>query len=67
MEKKVRALAKTISWRITATIITMSLVWIFTQRIELALSVGGVEAILKMVVYYLHERVWNSISMGRTQ
>ena len=65
MSKKKRTLVKTITWRITATLTTMILVWIFTGRIDFALSIGGVEVFLKMFLYYIHERTWDSISWAR--
>jgi uncharacterized membrane protein len=42
----------------------MSLVYIFTGTLELALGVGLVEAIAKMFIYYGHERAWNKIRGG---
>ncbi|MCK5033681.1 MAG: DUF2061 domain-containing protein, partial [Calditrichia bacterium] len=32
-EKHIRSIAKTISWRVTATVTTFTLVWIFTGQI----------------------------------
>ncbi|SMF78080.1 DUF2061 domain-containing protein [Pseudobacteriovorax antillogorgiicola] len=60
-----RSLLKTCSWRIIATLATGLLVYIFTQDLHAALAVGGLEAIAKMVLYYGHERLWNSVHWGR--
>jgi uncharacterized membrane protein len=30
-----------------------------------ALSIGGVEIVTKMILYYLHERLWDRVSWGR--
>ncbi len=65
MEKRLRSLAKTISWRIVATLTTILLVFVFTGNLAISLNVGGLEIILKTVIYYLHERVWNLTSFGR--
>lgn len=59
-----RHVAKTISWRITATTTTFLLVWIFTGDVGIGLTVGGFEAIAKMFLYYLHERAWYRIDIG---
>jgi adenylylsulfate kinase len=61
-----RTLFKTISWRIIATTTTMSLVWIFTGQIKSAATVGIFEFFSKMLFYYLHERVWNLSSIGKS-
>ena len=64
-ETLTRSITKTISWRCIATLSTGLLVWIFTGDITAALTVGGLEAVIKMVLYYLHERTWNGIPWGR--
>ena len=56
---------KTISWRVCATMTTVIIVFIFTRRTEIALTVGGLEAIFKLLIYFLHERGWNKIRWGK--
>ena len=53
-----RHIAKTITWRLVGTIDTMLLGWIVTGDLKLGLAIGGLEVITKMVLYFLHERVW---------
>jgi uncharacterized membrane protein len=62
-----RSVAKTVSWRVIATFTTMLIVFIFTREIALSAGVGIVEAISKMIFYYLHERAWNKITWGITR
>ncbi len=57
-----RHIAKTISWRIIGTLDTMVLSWIITGSLKIGLTIGGVEVITKMVLYYFHERVWYRFS-----
>ena len=64
-ESKTRSIIKALSWRVLATLITTSLVFFFTGRVDLALWVGAFEAVVKMLFYFLHERAWNRISVGR--
>jgi len=65
LESRWRSIAKTLSWRLVATVTTALLVWLVTGRITLALLVGGVEAASKLALYYLHERTWDRIPLGR--
>ena len=53
-----RHLLKTITWRVVGTIDTMLLGWFVTGDIKLGLTIGGFEVITKMILYFLHERVW---------
>jgi len=66
-ESRARTIAKTISWRILATFTTTALVWLFTHEITLAATVGGLEAVSKLVLYYAHERGWDHVRFGRRQ
>jgi uncharacterized membrane protein len=53
-----RHFAKTLSWRIIGTIDTMLLSSVITGSWEMGLTIGGVEVVTKMVLYFLHERIW---------
>lgn len=64
-ETSTRSLLKTISWRVVATLTTATIVWLVTGRLTLALAIGGIEALTKMVLYYGHERLWDRIRVGR--
>ena len=53
-----RHLLKTVTWRISATIITFLTAWLLSKNVQLALNIGLIEILIKMVAYYYHERVW---------
>lgn len=67
-EKKIRSLAKGISWRIIATSTTFILAYVVFRDDELVLQKAGalaaLEFILKLFVYYLHERAWLYVLWG---
>lgn len=64
-DKIKRSIVKTISWRIIGTIDTVLISWLITGTITLALSIGAIELISKMILYFFHERAWNTIKWGR--
>ena len=66
-EKKLRSIYKTITCMIIATITTSLLVLLFTHEWKIALVVGGLEGTLKLLFYYLHERVWDGIAWGKVK
>ena len=53
-----RHFAKTLSWRVIGTIDTMVLSSVITGSWEMGLTIGGIEVVTKMVLYFLHERIW---------
>ena len=64
-EKWKRSLLKTISWRAIGTIDTVLISYFLTGTLNVALSIGGIELITKMALYFIHERLWNQITWGR--
>ena len=53
-----RHLAKTITWRIIASATTFTFVYVVFGDIKAASGIMVAESILKMVLYYFHERAW---------
>lgn len=60
-EKPIRSIVKAISWRVVGTVDTMIISWFITGELSMALTIGSIEVITKMILYYGHERIWNLI------
>ena len=41
--------------------------FLVTGRLTLAISIGFIELFTKLLLFYVHERVWNRISFGRIE
>ena len=63
-ESKKRHLFKTITWRLIGTLDTILLAWIISGNPLTGFSIGFAEMITKMVLYYLHERIWYNLDFG---
>ena len=64
-ENKSRSLGKSISWRVLASCDTILISYIITGSFALAASIGSIEVLTKMFLYYFHERAWNRMTFGR--
>jgi uncharacterized membrane protein len=64
MDNKKRSVAKAFSWRILTTIATILIVYFVTKEWTISLTIGGLEVVVKLIIYYFHERIWNSIKWG---
>lgn len=69
-ESHARSLLKGISWRIVATIDTILIVLIITClngncSLDHAIKIGAAEFLIKLLVYYFHERLWQLILKGK--
>ena len=59
-----RSFAKAVSWRTVGTIDTFIISFFVTGRVSLAGTIAAVEVVTKILIYYLHERVWAAIPWG---
>ena len=66
-ETKSRSIAKAFSWRTLATLTTTGIVFAFTGRLAMAMSVGFMEVFAKMGLYFFHERAWQKIGYGKKE
>ena len=73
-ESPLRSILKAISWRLIASATTFFIVFVIFRRytqqnfdevIQTASFITGIELVAKLVIYYLHERLWINISWGK--
>ena len=64
-EKTMKALHvhlyKSLSYRILSICITFIISYILTGNLTIAGSIASIDAIIKFVVYFLHERAWGKV------
>ena len=56
-----KSLLKTFSWRLIGTLDTVFISYLIIGDTAMAFSIGFVELFSKMVLYYLHERLWSKV------
>ncbi|MFC2074634.1 adenylyl-sulfate kinase [Campylobacterota bacterium] len=64
-ETNTRSIVKGISWRVVATSTTIVIVYFFFGRLDLAIAAGMIETVLKVALYWAHERAWFQVAWGR--
>jgi uncharacterized membrane protein len=65
MEKISRSVAKSITFRIVVLLADGVIVYFFTRKLELALGIVIVRNAVAMVLYFVHERMWEKTNWGR--
>ncbi len=69
-ESKLRSVIKAITWRLIATATTFTLAFfIFSGTgcddvLQKSSIVAGLELVIKLAIYYLHERAWQMVPRG---
>ncbi len=66
-QSRLRSLIKAVSWRLVGSLDTFILSMIVTGNAKYAVSITSAEAITKVALYYVHERVWRKIAWGRLE
>jgi uncharacterized membrane protein len=59
-----RHIVKTVTWRIIGTLDTMLIGWLISGDPIIAVKIGFLEIFTKMLLYFIHERVWYRSNFG---
>lgn len=62
---RARSFVKALSYRVWGTVSSFLVAWIITGSAELSGLIAFWETVVKVVIYYVHERGWNFIQWGR--
>ncbi len=70
-ESHLRSLLKGISWRVVATVDTILIVLFITCTsgqcsIGSAIEIGLIEFVVKLAIYYVHERIWQKFLRNKS-
>lgn len=61
-----RTIYKTLSWRVLATVVTFIIAGeILSTKDNAALYIAGIEVFTKSLLYYMHERLWLTLPLGK--
>ena len=63
---KMRSFFKALTWRIVASTITLISAILITSNLDWTLSIVIYEFINGILIYYVHERIWNKVNWGRS-
>jgi uncharacterized membrane protein len=64
-ESHSRSIVKAVSYRILGSASTGLIVYVLTGKGSLGLSASLLDVVLKIFVYFIHERIWDRINYGR--
>lgn len=62
---KSRSFTKSLSYRVFGTLSSFAVVYVITGKGSLATLIAFWETVVKVAIYYWHERAWDKIRWGR--
>ena len=65
MDSNKRSITKALTWRALASLATFIISYIVTGNIAAATGIASVQVVVNLILYYVHERVWNKIDWGQ--
>jgi uncharacterized membrane protein len=65
-DSNIKSLVKSISWRVVGTLDTMVISFFVTGQLLMAVSIGSIEVVTKIALYYLHERAWETVTKNKS-
>jgi uncharacterized membrane protein len=65
METRSRSIAKAVTYRALGSASTALIVYAVSGKLTLSVGAGAADAVVKITLYFLHERIWNHIPYGR--
>ena len=65
METHARSIAKAVSYRVLGSLATALVFLFLTGNWKLSASAGVIDSVLKIGLYFLHERIWQRIRYGK--
>jgi uncharacterized membrane protein len=62
---KTRSFVKALSYRIWGTLSSVVVAYVITKNASLSITIAFWETVVKIFIYYGHERGWNYVQWGR--
>ena len=64
MESRRRSVAKAVSYRLFASVLTTLIAWALTGQASTGVKIGLLDGLTKLFAYFLHERAWARVKYG---
>ena len=65
MDSNKRSIVKALTWRALASLATFIISYMLTGDIAAATGIASVQVFVNLLLYYVHERIWNKIDWGQ--
>ena len=67
MDTHVRSIAKAVSYRLLGSTATALIFFVLSGKLSLSIGAGVLDMVVKIGLYFLHERIWERVHFGRAK
>ena len=64
-ESSARSITKALSWRFIASAATFIISFFVSTDLSVAGTIAAIQFVANIILYFIHERVWNKILWGK--
>lgn len=64
-ESTKRSIVKALTYRFWQSLNTFIISLLVTGKIDMAATIVSIEVVVKIIIYFFHERIWTKIKWGR--
>ena len=65
MDSNKRSITKALTWRALASLATFIISYTVTGDFAVATGIASIQVFVNLLLYYVHERIWNKINWGQ--
>jgi uncharacterized membrane protein len=63
-ENASRSITKALTYRVWQSFNTFLISLVVTGKLDMAVAIVSIEVVVKIVIYFFHERIWSKIKWG---
>lgn len=63
-ETNTRSITKALTYRFWQSLNTFLISLVITGKIDMAAAIVSIEVVVKIIIYFFHERIWSKIKWG---
>ena len=60
-ETRKRSIVKSLTWRTICILVSIITAYFLTGKLDVSVAIGTVYNAITMILYYFHERFWNTL------
>jgi uncharacterized membrane protein len=64
-ETRKRSMVKSLTWRTICILVSIITAYFLTGKLDVSVAIGTVYNAITMILYYFHERFWNTLEWGK--
>jgi uncharacterized membrane protein len=62
-----RSITKAVTWETFSTLATFGVAWVMFGEMGTCITFAAITFVMKLILFYFHERLWHQVHWGKVQ